>query len=180
MSIYKKTQARTVTLALITTALFTVQMNSANAATSPEDKIKTAIIYKITKFITWPRKSQNLTICILGEGSINNELHKINRKSTMGRRLSVTHKDANAPFDKLCDALFMHNIDKTTVSSVLDRLKGKPVLTISDVRSFVDNGGMIGLSRSGKKIHFSINNTSATAADLNISSKLLKLSKSVK
>lgn len=180
MSIYNLTPVKTVILGLIATVLFTVQINSANAATSPEDKIKTAIIYKMTKFITWPRKTQNLTICVLGEGSINNELHKINRKNTMGRRLSVTHKDSNAPFDKLCDALFMHNIDNSTARSVLERLKGKPVLTISDMRSFTEFGGMIGLSRSGKKINFSINNTTATEAKLSISSKLLKLSKSVK
>lgn len=180
MSIFKNTSTKAAIIGLISAVLFSLQVNTARAATSPEDKIKTAIIYKITKFISWPKKTQNLTICVLGEGSINNELHKINRKNTMGRRLSVTHRNANSPFEKLCDALFMHNIDNTTVKSVLKRLEGKPVLTISDIRSFVDYGGMIGLKRSGKKINFSINNTSATGAELSISSKLLKLAKTVK
>ena len=157
MSIIKNARANSAITGFIVTALLSLQIMTAKGATSPEDKIKTAIIYKITKFISWPKRSQNLTICVLGEGSINNEIHKINHKNTMGRRLSVTHRDANAPFDKLCDALFMHNIDNATAKSVLKRLEGKPVLTISDLRSFIDYGGMIGLNRSGKKINFSIN-----------------------
>ena len=180
MSIFTNASAKAIITSLVSAALFSFQLNTARAATAPEDKIKTAIIFKLTKFISWPKKTQSLTICVLGEGSINNELHKINRKSTMGRRLSVTHRNANSPFEKLCDALIIHNIDNTTVKSVLKRLEGKPVLTISDIRSFVDYGGMIGLKRSGKKINFSINNTSATDAGLSISSKLLKLAKTVK
>ncbi|AMO54791.1 YfiR family protein [Endozoicomonas montiporae] len=180
MSVTKSTSSKAAILGFIIATLLSLHAMTVRAATSPEDKIKTAIIYKITKFISWPKRTQNLTICVLGEGSINNELHKINHKNTMGRRLSVTHRDANAPFDKLCDALFMHSIDNATVKSVLKRLEGKPVLTISDLRSFTDYGGMIGLNRSGKKINFSINNTSASGADLNISSKLLKLAKTVK
>ncbi|UYM17845.1 YfiR family protein [Endozoicomonas euniceicola] len=175
-----KVTTKVTIISLVSAILFSFQLNTARAATSPEDKIKTAIIFKLTKFISWPKKTQSLTICVLGEGSINNELHKINRKNTMGRRLSVTHRNANSPFEKLCDALFIHNIDNVTVKSVLKRLEGKPVLTISDIRSFVDYGGMIGLKRSGKKINFSINNTSATNANLNINSKLLKLAKTVK
>ena len=179
MSIYHNTLTRS----LIATAFLGIVLilsSNLQAAATPEDKVKTAIIYKITKFITWPRKSQSLTICILGEGPINSELQKINRKNTMGRRLSITHKDPNAPFDKLCDALYIHNTDNHTINKVITRLKGKPVLTISDSQSFVNIGGMIGLSRNGKYINFSINNSSATAGDLNISSKLLKLAKSVK
>ena len=149
-------------------------------AATPADKVKTAVIYNITQFVTWPQKTLNLTICILGEGSINNELGKINRKNSRGRRLSITNRSPNAPFEQLCDAVFIHSTDSQTVNKVLDRLKGKPVLTISDHRSFNEMGGMIELFRDSKRINFSINNSSATAADLSISSKLLKLAKSVK
>lgn len=179
MSIYHNTLIQ----GLIATAFLGVVLilsSNAYATASQEDKVKTAIIYKITKFVTWPRKRQSLTICILGEGSINSELKKINRKSTMGRRLSITHKNANAPFDKLCDALYIHNTDNQTINRVVKRLKGKPVLTISDSKSFVDMGGMIGLSRSDKRMNFSINNSSAATSNLSINSKLLKLAKSVK
>lgn len=178
MPIYNQHSIKIFVLGIATVMFLSSHSQLAQAAS--EDKIKTAIIFKMTKFISWPKKSHNLTICILGEGAMNNELNKINRKDTKGRRISITNKNVNAPFEKLCDALFIHNVDSTTVSSVINRLKGKPVLTISDTRSFVESGGMIGLNRRGKKIHFAINNSSATDSKITISSKLLKLAKDVK
>lgn len=178
MPIYNQHSVKNLFLSIMAVVLLSSQSQLSHAA--PEDKIKTAIIFKMTKFISWPKKSQALTICILGEGAMNSELNKINRKDTKGRRISITHKNVNAPFEKLCDALFIHSVDNATVRSVIDRLKGKPVLTISDTHSFVESGGMIGLSRKGKKINFAINNHSATESKLTISSKLLKLAKTVK
>ena len=160
--------------------LFCLPFAELQAAPTKEDKVKTAIIYKLTKFIVWPKRKQALTICILGEGSINIEMNRINHKNSMGRRLSITHKDPNAPFEKLCDALYIHNTDSSIVSKVIEKLKGKPVLTISDSRNFAEKGGVVGLSRKGKRINFSINQTSANAAGLTINSQLLGLAKIIK
>ncbi|MGI9274623.1 MAG: YfiR family protein [Endozoicomonas sp.] len=160
--------------------LFSAHCFELQAAATKEDKVKTAIIYKITKFISWPNRKQVLTLCILGEGPINIELNRINRKNSMGRRLSITHKDPNAPFEKLCDALYIHSTDNQTINKVIDRLKGKPVLTISDAKNFAEQGGVIGLTRKGSRINFSINKSSANAANLTINSQLLGLAKIVK
>ncbi|WP_257288174.1 MULTISPECIES: YfiR family protein [unclassified Endozoicomonas] len=166
-----------ISLLLITASLSGMFFTSAAKAGTPEDMVKTAIVYKITKFVTWPKKKQSLTLCIMGEGSINSELTKINRKSSMGRRLSVTHKDLNAPVDKLCDILYIHSIDQASSSKMTRSLKGKPILTISDSRSFAEQGGLIGLARKGKKISFTINKSSVDASGLKISSQLKSLAK---
>lgn len=166
-----------ITLLLLTASLSGMFSTSAAKAGTPEDMVKTAIVYKITKFVTWPKKKQSLTLCIMGEGSINSELTKINRKSSMGRRLSVTHKDLNAPVDKLCDILYIHSIDQASSSKMTRSLKGKPILTISDSRSFAEQGGLIGLARKGKKISFTINKSSVDASGLKISSQLKSLAK---
>ncbi|WP_172806743.1 YfiR family protein [Endozoicomonas arenosclerae] len=166
-----------ISLLMITASLTAIFFIPAAIAGTPEDKVKTAIVYKLTKFVTWPKKKQSLTLCILGEGTINSELTKINRKISMGRRLSVTHKDLNAPVDKLCDILYIHNVDQASSSKITNNLKGKPILTISDSRSFAEQGGLIGLARKGKKINFTINKSSADASGLNISSQLKNLAK---
>ncbi|WP_448218476.1 YfiR family protein [Endozoicomonas sp. 2B-B] len=164
-------------LLLITASLSVMFFTSAVKAGTPEDKVKTAIVYKITKFVSWPKKKQSLTLCIIGEGSINSELVKINRKSSMGRRLSVTRKDLNAPVDKLCDILYIHSIDQASSSKMTRSLNGKPILTISDGRSFAEQGGLIGLARKGKKINFTINKSSVDKSGLKISSQLKSLAK---
>lgn len=56
-------------------------------------------------------------------------------------------------------------------------LEGKPILTISDGRSFAEQGGLIGLARKGKKINFTINKSSVDKSGLKISSQLKSLAK---
>ncbi len=151
----------------------------ASAEATKEDKVKAAIVYKITKFIVWPKKKKILTICIIGDGSINSELHKLNHKFSIGRRISITHRAHTAPLDKLCELIYIHNLDNKKIRSTLNKLSDSPVLTISDAEQFAEQGGIIGLYRSGSRIRFSINRGSAKSAGLSISAQLLNLAKIV-
>ncbi|OED41663.1 hypothetical protein ACH42_13250 [Endozoicomonas sp. (ex Bugula neritina AB1)] len=154
-------------------------MSSIHAEVTKEDKVKAAIVFKMTKFITWPQKKQTLTLCIIGDGSINSELKKINRKFSLGRRISVTHKAHTAPLEKLCELIYIHNADNKTTQAILNKLKNTPVLTISDIEQFAEQGGVIGLYRTGSRIRFAINRGSAKNSKLSISSQLLDLAKIV-
>ena len=144
-----------------------------------EDKVKAAIVYKLTKFISWPAKKQTLALCVIGSGGINSELSKINHKFSMGRRISVTHKAVAAPLDRLCDMVYVHNIKSIDVATVLDKLQKKPVLTISDSNDFAYQGGVVELFRTGSKIRFAISKSSTRSAGLSISPQLMKLAKIV-
>ena len=152
---------------------------SALAEPTKEDRVKAAILFKITKFITWPSPKTSLTICIIGDGSLNSEIQKINRKFSMGRRLSITHKVPGAPLEKLCEIVFIHNTERSVIGTVLDKLREKPVLTISDSEQFTQQGGVVELFRTGNKIRFAINRNSVKDSQLTISSKLLNLAKIV-
>ena len=160
-------------------ATFMALPNSAFAEVTKEDRVKAAIIFKLTKFVSWPKKKQSLTLCVIGSGSINNEIQKINRKFSMGRRLSVTHKMPNASMDRLCDLVYIHNSDNQDISLVLNKLKDSPVLTISDSKQFAEKGGTIELYRTGSRIKFAINKNSIQQAQLSVDSQLLKLAKIV-
>ena len=142
---------------------------------SQEDKIKAAMVYKITQSVTWPRRINNLTICLLGEGAINIALRKIDGKVSAGKRISVTHKQVSAPLHQLCDVLFIHHVGGHDVDAVLQRFKDKPLLTIGDTAQFTSKGGMIALVRVGKKVGININQKAANAVKLNFSSSLLNL-----
>lgn len=144
------------------------------------DKVKAAIVYKLTKFITWTEKKQTLALCIIGNGAINSELLKINHKFSMGRRISVTHKSPSAPLEKLCDLVYIHNTKTNAISKILNNLKHKSVLTISDSESFAYQGGVIGLFRIGSRIQFAISKSATKNAGLSINSQLMGLAKVVK
>lgn len=145
-----------------------------------EDKVKAAIVFKLTRFITWPKPRQTLALCVIGSGPINQELLKINHKYSLGRRISVTHKAPGAPLEKLCDLVFIHNTDVKTTLDVTRRLKSKPVLTISDNDNFANQGGMIGLYRTGSRIRFAISQSATQGTGLTIDSQLMGMAKRTK
>ena len=152
-------------------------LTQAKAEVTKEDKVKAAIVYNMIKHVQWPKKNKTLTLCIIGEGAINRELQKINRKFSEGRRLSVTHKTHSAPLDKLCELVYLHSVNNKTTEAVLQKLKNSDVLTISDREQFAQQGGIIGLYRTGKRIRFAINRSAAEGAKLSIGDQLLKLAK---
>ncbi|WP_067517666.1 YfiR family protein [Endozoicomonas ascidiicola] len=178
MLIFKRPLLLRPLLALAFASVFWAPISAANEATK-EDRVKAAIVFKLTKFITWPAKKQTLALCVIGSGGINSELAKINHKFSMGRRISVTHKAPAAPLDKLCDMVYVHNIKNIDVATVLKKLQKKPVLTISDNDDFAFQGGVIELFRTGSKIRFAISKGSTRNAGLSISPQLMKLAKIV-
>jgi hypothetical protein len=61
----------------------------------------------------------------------------------------------------------------------LSKLGSRPILTVSDVENFAQNGGDIDFYLSGAKVRFEINPQSAKLCGLKISSQLLSLGKIV-
>lgn len=167
----------TVAAMVLLGCLNTVQIHASDVTKA--DKVKAAIVYKLTKFVAWPEKKQTLALCIIGSGAINSELLKINHKFSMGRRISVTHKNSSAPLGKLCDLVYIHNTKPQVVADIFKKLKNKPVLTISDSENFVYRGGIIGLFRTGNRIQFAISESATKSAGLSISSQLTRLARVV-
>lgn len=166
-------------IAIVLLCCLNVTQSKASNATKA-DKVKAAIVYKLTKFVTWPGKKQTLALCIVGSGAINSELLKINHKFSMGRRISVTHKTPTAPLEKLCDIVYIHNSPPNVVSGILQKLNNESVLTISDSENFAYQGGVIGLIRTGSRIQFAISQSASKNASLSINAQLMRLAKVVK
>ncbi len=73
-----------------------------------------------------------------------------------------------------CDALFVARSEEGRVREILKQVDGKAVLTVSDIPDFAENGGIVGLVRDRNKIRLHINVEASKAANLTISSKLLR------
>ena len=56
---------------------------------------------------------------------------------------------------------------------------GKDILTVSDIDTFCQYGGIVGFVTENKKVRFRINVDAAKRAELQISSKLLELAEVV-
>ena len=69
---------------------------------------------------------------------------------------------------------------KKNLKVILDRIKGKPILTVGDVENFVETGGMINLVMVGNKVRWEINHTQIKECGLRLSSQLLRTALKVK
>jgi hypothetical protein len=73
--------------------------------------------------------------------------------------------------------VFFHRSSGRVHPQVLDDLAGLPVLTVSDNDDFTQQGGMLGLVRSDRRIVFQANNGAIRGAGLLVSAKVLKLAR---
>jgi hypothetical protein len=63
--------------------------------------------------------------------------------------------------------------------ALLRFLKGKPVLTVSDIQKFALQGGMVELVREDQRVSLYVNKDAADAAGIQIAGNILKLAKRV-
>jgi hypothetical protein len=147
-----------------------------------ERAVKAAYVYHFAKFVSWPAESlltraPALTIGILGDDSFADTVEATVRgRQVEGRPLAVRRfrtADDVAP----CAVLFVGRAVADRLPQLLQKLRGWPVLTVSDVEGFTSQGGVIGLFLEDSRVRFEVGVTAARTAGLQVSSKLLRLSR---
>lgn len=158
----------------------------ANQVPLDDTLVRAVYCYKFGKFIRWPPAKlptgeATLNFCVLGQNSFDRRaLSAIEGRSVQGRTLAVAlYKSGLIPDDALdlCHILYVGASEKQRLAPILASLDARPVLTISNIESFSQHGGMITLVQSQGRIRFEVNLRSLQRAGLTISSKILELAK---
>jgi len=164
---------------LITTCLFCLLQQNAYAEKAPEYKLKATFLFHFLEFTKWPSsKNDNKTICILGRNPFNNYMQElasivINEHKTLIKYIrNINDSDG-------CHILFISRSEKNNISQILDTLENRPLLTVSDIRNFATNSGMIELSRKSNKTKLIINLNSVRKSGLKLNSNLIDLAQVV-
>lgn len=148
----------------------------------PEYEVKAAFLLKIPSFVDWPTNvfllaESHLAIGIIGKDPFGQVLDQLaQQKTSHGRRFTV-HRcaDVDEAIEKKCHLVFVSSSEKDRVERIVQRLRGKPVLTIGDTPGFCERGIVINLVVIDKRVRFEINVETARDAGLKISSQLLDL-----
>lgn len=150
-----------------------------SATTTPEYQLKAVFLFNFTQFVEWPPQAfaeanSPLVIGVLGNDPFGSYLDETVRGETVnGRPLAVQRY--NSPEEiKNCHVLFISRSETARLPQILTSLKGKSILTVSDADSFNREGGIIRLATIANKIRLRIALETAKAANLTISSKLLR------
>lgn len=183
---------RRVGLLIVTTCLlFAIALSGhaegVDSSDSSEYLIKAGFIYNFAKLVEWPatafaQPDSPIVIGILGNDPFGATLDRIVAdKKIDGRGFAVKRVKWSKDLRELkdCNILFVSSSEKEHVDSVVDGMKGLPILTIGDAPGFAKRGGIINFTLEDNKVRFEVNVEAAKHADLSISSRLLTLAKIV-
>jgi len=155
------------------------------AATGAEYQVKAAFIYKFATYVRWPATTgvdvnTPFVIGVLGKDPFGSALSEVVRGQSVQGRVIVI-RNIGRPEEALrCDLVFVSSSERSNLQQILAALRGVPVLTVSDVDQFAEQGGMIGLvTTEDDHIRFSINKAAIERPGLRASSQLLQLARIV-
>jgi hypothetical protein len=146
---------------------------------SREYQLKAVFLFNFAQFVEWPAGAfpsteTPLVIGILGSDPFGASLDEIVRGETADGHPLVVRRYRGVEDVAGCHILFIGQMEKDDLRQVLDSLKGRPILTVGDTERFAGRGGMIRFVTDRNRIRLRINLEVAAAANLKISSKLLR------
>ena len=147
---------------------------------SKVSELKAAFLFNFAKFVQWPSDESDgndttFVIGIIGDNPFEGRLKSI----IEGRRIrkqKVKVLEVN-DYDSLetCNILFISSSDNNEFNEIIKVIADKPVLTVGEQAGFTKAGGIVNFYLKDNMVRFKINVKAAAKANLNISSKLLKL-----
>ncbi|MCR4337655.1 MAG: YfiR family protein [Candidatus Omnitrophica bacterium] len=157
-------------------------LSLAEQLPSQEYVRKAGLLYNFARFIEWPRTAypneDEFIIGVLGEDPFKEALEPLTEKMIEGRQIRIERYPSIEDID-FCQILYITPLAADQMKKDFDVLASRSILTVGERSDFVQSGGMIGLVEKDGEIHFEINVSSAEAAHLNISSKLLTLAQKI-
>jgi hypothetical protein len=149
---------------------------AAQTASAPEYQVKAGFLLNLAQFVSWPSQSPDapFVIAILGEDPFGSYLDETMRGEKVNKR-SLTIQRFRRREPRTCNILFISQSERDRVAQILSNLKGRSVLTVSDLDGFTELGGMIQFFTEKNNIRMRINLDAVKAANLRVSSKLLRV-----
>jgi hypothetical protein len=147
-------------------------------STFDEYNLKAVFLFRFAQFVDWPaadeEKAQPFPICIVGRDPFKNYLEDAVRGESFHDRAFVVRQLRSSDALDQCRILFISSSEAHRVRQILDGVKGRNILTVSDIDNFAESGGIVEFVTAEKRIRLKINVDAARAANLTISSKLLR------
>jgi preprotein translocase subunit Sec61beta len=172
--------ARITAMALLCLFISLQALNAQSSTASKEYRVKAVFLFNFTQFVEWPTTAfagptSPFVIGILGDDPFGTYIDEtIANEKVNGHPLQIQrYRDIKEM--KHCHILFINSNDPERVRENL-LFVSHNTLTVSDAGNFIRMGGMIRFFTENNKIRLQINPDAAKAADLFISSKLLRVS----
>lgn len=145
-----------------------------------ETEAKAAAVFSFLQYVDWPGgRTEALDLCLLGNRASLLLTSQFQGQPVRGRVLAARALDERLGQLSQCEAVFVESGDPHDLQRVAAFVRQKPVLVIGEGGQALALGATIALSVTGGKVAFSVNLEAARAGGLTVSSKLLRLARTV-
>lgn len=154
-----------------------------------EYQVKAAFILKFASFVQWPCNdcgtgptpgSAPFRIAILGEDPFGDLLpadippDETNESAFHVSRINSVEDDLTG-----YQMIFLPRGYPDLIDPLLERVRGKPILTIGEGETFTNRGGIVAFILENNRVRFMVNLKQAQKVNLKISSQLLNLARTI-
>lgn len=160
-----------------------IAADAARAEVSSDYSVKATYLPKFIPFITWPDTAfatpdAPVTICVLGADPFGGKLEQAAEGLKSGDHAIVVRYLPTPDASASCQLAFLGKDDEAGAEEMLEFLKGKPVVTVTDIG--LKAQGVISFVMAASQLRFDIDEAAAAQNGVVISSKLLDLARAVK
>jgi hypothetical protein len=146
-------------------------------------KIKAIYIYNFTKYIEWPTeyKEGNFVIGIYGTNApLLSELNKMASSKLVGsQKLEI--KSINSPSEAAqCHIIYILSDNSGQISEVINKIKGKSTLIVTDKAGMASKGAGINFSIVENKQKIELNRANIEKYKLKVASTLVEMAVQIK
>lgn len=162
-------------LILVLTSLLGFGAKSAFAAEVMPAKeaayyeLQASLIYNFINHLNWEKPTDPKIVCVIGDNPIMPYLQSLTESNP---HIAVSRKYENDFIDD-CSILFVNRYFKGHFKKLLLKAGSKPVLTISDIEYFAQNGGIVQFTLRQNRVELTINKKSLRRSRIEISNAIL-------
>lgn len=155
-------------------------MTCALASPTPEYQVKAAFLFNFSQFVSWPPKAFGsahapIVIAVLGQDPFGSDLDAMVSGQHVNGHPFVVRRYRDVSGVDGCHILFIDQSESAQLPEILRTLRGRAILTVSDIEGSAQSGVMIDLITQNDHVRMHINLAAARASGLSLSSQLLKL-----
>lgn len=147
-----------------------------------EQALKAVLFYKLPLFAYTgsSEKRYTVNICTLGESPLGNAVDKLPASLADGRRVEFKEWSSQGEISD-CEFVFIGRSEAARLDTLLHRLQGRRMVTVSDITGFAQAGGMVefGLRGEGAGVQILINRRAAQKQGIEFNAQLLRLARIV-
>lgn len=162
-------------------ALLPAPQHAAEPARTAAE-VRDAVVLNLLMFVDWPSDQQDqaaLRLCVVGDGAERRTLAELAERKVRQQRIVVVQAGRDFAELQRCQAVFVPGDGAHLLPAVAAGTRGAPVLVIAEGDQSLQRGATVAVSFAAGKAVLGINAAAARAANLTISSKLLRLARTV-